>query len=76
MKITYLEWIDSAGSTNNGWQDIDELVTEYLPIKSAGIIMSEDSDSITIVHSSTKGSFMGDITIPKIAITKRKDFDA
>lgn len=76
MKATHIKWLDAAGTSENIWQRHDTLPEDLIEVESAGIIISEDSDRITIVMSRTEYSFMGDLTIPKISIISRKDFDA
>ena len=75
MKVTFIKWLDASGSDQNIWTKDEELNELLVQVQTAGLIMSEDDERITVVGSKTSGAFMGDITIPKIGITFRKDFE-
>lgn len=75
MKVSYIKWYDASGSAENIWQEDDQLSESLVVVQSAGLVISEDSDRVTIIHSKIPGGFMGDITIPKIGIISRKDFE-
>lgn len=74
MKITYIKWLDAAGTDQNVWQDIEALPGTLIEIHTAGIVVSEDEQQVTVVASRSEVAFMGDITIPKVGIIYRKDF--
>lgn len=73
--ITYIKWLDASGTSDNIWQDLGTLPTSLVEIETAGIIAAEDEDSVTVVLSTSEIAFMGDVTIPKVGITFRKDFE-
>ena len=71
IKAIYLEWVDSSCWT--GWQD--KLIPKKNDGKcfSCGIFVVETDRFITIAHSvSIQGHYSDQMTIPKVAITKRK----
>lgn len=76
MKAVYIEWVDSCSSTGNTWVLKSGVLREGRIdlCKTAGFILSEDADQITIVGSESEhtDSVAGDITIPKCAIRKRR----
>jgi len=73
-KMVYLEWVDSA-SSRAGWISPDRLDYTKLMCATAGFVLREDKESITVVGSygiDEYGNVHSDITIPKIAIKKRR----
>jgi len=69
MKKIYIEWIDSAGYS--GW--VDDCDFSPLLIKSFGFLLNEDDTSITIAsHVAENDTYYAPMTIPKVAIIKRK----
>jgi len=76
--LVYLEWVDSQGCTPS-WQHISDYTPE-LPIhKSIGWIIHEDTKSVSItgnIADETETSYYqanGIMTIPKVAITDRRE---
>lgn len=68
MKVVYLEWLDSV--SDPGWTHTK--VTEDLLIRSVGFIIEENPASITIATSVYGKTQHSPLTIPKIAIKKRR----
>lgn len=69
MKIVYIEWIDSI--SQSGWRH--DTAPGDMMIKSAGILIKETKEFITISTSSAgAGSFESPLSIPKCAISERK----
>ena len=72
MEIRYVEWVDSMGSS--GWQPLPDVgKTRPMTVKTAGFVVSEDEDHVTIIQSFDErrdGIAHGDnyICIPKFAI--------
>jgi hypothetical protein len=72
LKILLIEWVDS--SYHGGWIDKDEL--EMVPIKcfSAGVVINENHDAITLALSGGKGEqYANTMTIPKCSITRIRE---
>lgn len=73
MKAAYIEWLDSHSTHLPGtWHEPEALSNKITVIYSVGFILKESSKSVTLVSSVTEGQVAGDITIPKVAIIKRK----
>lgn len=74
MKMIYFEWADATGQA--GWMDREtQRSFDWNPmlIKSIGILVREDKDSVTICHSLSEHDHInGYITVPKGWIKKRK----
>ena len=70
--IYLVTWIDSIGSS--GWRTIDEIPLESEICTSIGWLIRETKETITLVGSKSlqTNSFNGVLTIPKIAIRKKK----
>lgn len=68
MKYVYLEWIDSVSS--GGWQKHE---VRDMSVTSVGILVAEDKTSITISTSVYGRTSESPLTIPKVAIKKRKN---
>jgi len=81
MKLVRIDWIDSVVSTSR-WQYIEEAKSGNRPsrCRSVGWIIYEDKAGVTLspnLGSTSKKDPMSDqacgvITIPKVAITKRR----
>lgn len=73
--ITYLEWVDSSSFTSRVWTDKNHVVNEIpdLTCISIGFMVKETKEFITIVGSTSPNEYAGIMTIPKCAITKRKN---
>lgn len=73
-KIIYVEWVDS--SHNTGWQTAEAALKEdhLLDCKTVGFLIKETDDHLTVAQSSAvdPDQVDGVLTIPKVAITKRK----
>ena len=82
MKLVHLQWIDSCSPANSGWKSVDDRTSESeKPIlcESIGWVLFEDAGSITIAGHISHGAASGDIneasgemTIPKVALVKRR----
>jgi len=71
LKIIYLEWIDAKSTY--GWHPISELSKEPFLVVTAGLLVCEDAEFITVSTSYAPNADWADpITIPKRCITKRK----
>lgn len=72
--VEYVEWVDSAGS--DSWVSRGELndVAKVSRVRSAGILVAEDDESITLAEGvdETHNNVHHPITIPKLAITSRE----
>jgi hypothetical protein len=68
-----VEWIDSAGYGRQFWHSLDDHDHSIVYINSVGYVVHETDLIITLIMNiSTSGNVIGDMTIPKCAITKRK----
>lgn len=71
-KFALIEWIDSQSPNEPGWLDVGEISTELEPIRSAGMVISEDDNQITLTVSAAESNSLkwalGAVTIPKVAI--------
>lgn len=68
----YIEWSDASGD-DGSWIDKDYL--EPMPpiaCRTAGFILEETKEYVTICSSINKNQIMGRLTVPKAMITKRK----
>ena len=72
-KLVLIEWLDSRRGA--GWVRLDELEASVARCKSAGWIITEDSDSLTMAGhmGDDPVQCLGDITIPKCAILNITD---
>ena len=72
MKIILVEWVDSAFM--QGWMSREAAMMHTVShITSAGILVCEDKDKITIVQSVSDKVDVGDgITIPRVSIKKMR----
>lgn len=67
----YVEWVDSV-HTRATWAKAAEIDTSLSIIKSIGYVVKENKESVTLACSHGDGDYLGIITIPKVAIKKRK----
>ena len=67
--LLWVEWVDSVHY--NGWTAMEELPIHDLNCRSVGWLIAEDEESITIIAHDGGKNAMGDMTIPKVAITGR-----
>ena len=77
LPMAIVWWDDSFGG--GGWIDKDEYECRLAMCVTAGFVISEGDDHISITSSLTQGNdgqYLGPITIPKSCITKRKDLKA
>ena len=80
MELIYVEWIDSDASST--WQWKSNWVNRVTRAKSIGWVLSEDEDTLALTSSIAPNPRDGDIqtlgylTIPKVAITLRKQLEA
>jgi len=75
MKLVYIRWIDSSGTTGI-WNSPEQILnsSSSLHCVSVGWVLGEDKQSITFVaHLSKTGTAGGDLTIPKRAILSMKE---
>ncbi|MBN9463440.1 MAG: hypothetical protein J0H00_19695 [Burkholderiales bacterium] len=68
-------WLDSFG-LSAGWQHVEDIEARTVMVASAGLVLAEDDDSLTLAaHVGYLGDEMaqvgGVITIPKAAIVSR-----
>lgn len=81
-KLVFIKWVDSH-SSNGAWRKIEDIVADNHPlhIDSIGWLIAETNVNVTIVphmHSPEHDDILvthgcGEITIPKVAILKRKN---
>lgn len=75
--MTYVKWIDSGSYANQYWHEIKNHDTSILDIETVEFLVHEDQSSVTLALCVSKNDNMiGDMTIPKVAILKRKTLDA
>lgn len=76
MKAVYLEWIDSSSCSNGAWNHVDVVNLkdkEALVCITIGFILNETDTYITVYSTTDCGKYVaGDMTIPKVAIRKRR----
>lgn len=81
-KLTLIEWVDSY-SVYEGWDFIKELAEpKVMKCLSVGWILKETEECILLMphisgtnDNDTLGAGMGGLSIPKVAITNRKEFE-
>ncbi len=70
--IVMVEWVDS--SSDSGWRKKEDALQDDCHAKccTAGIVLKEDKDAVTITHSYslTTGQINATISIPRCAITR------
>lgn len=67
-KIVFIEWIDA--STTHGWSSLDDLGIETC--FSAGFLVRETDEDISIAAAISEHQVNATITIPKAWIKKKK----
>ena len=75
--LVYIEWVDSSVKHSGGsWIDVSKAHATDLTCRSVGFIVEEDDDSITIAGhvAFDVDCVSGNMTIPKVAIKKRRKF--
>lgn len=72
MKIVYVTWIDS--STDDGWQDANELDERPDLVHSVGFLVKETDTLLVIANSydPATGHSNGRMSIPLVSIQKVK----
>lgn len=71
MKAIYVEWVDSAASV--GWYHPKNYDPAAFTVKSVGFVMQETKKTVVISTSLAYNDKYADpLTIPKVAITKRR----
>ena len=77
----HVTWIDSSGG-DTGWEPVENLDDVHCNIiicESLGWVLKETDDALTIAHNVSDGhsgaeaQFTMGMTIPKVAIIKRKN---
>ncbi len=76
MQIDHIQkivWVDTQ--TKSGWLDEDELIDQPLKVCTAGWLVSENSEAVTLAQSYVEElDQVGEIiVIPKVAILERED---
>lgn len=72
-KLIYILWVDSASPSDAAWHRTEELNMEPLKCETAGYLVRETADSISVASCVMEnGSLYGVITIPKCSILKRR----
>lgn len=74
VKMIYVEWVDSSHSS--GWvaaEDAIKLAGDF-KCRTVGFLLVETDEHLTVVQTHTEDvkQVDGVMTIPKVAITKRK----
>jgi len=72
--LVLLWWDDSFGG--GGWIDKEDQENRVAKCLTAGFLIGETDDHITVTCSMTEGEggqYLGPITIPKSCITRRED---
>lgn len=74
LKLVQIDWIDST--RRPGWRD-SGLSPPCMKCTSVGYLVSDDPESVTVsaCHSVSEDTFLDAITIPKVAITRRRWLD-
>lgn len=74
--VVLVEWIDSV-THGDGWKRVEDLDLQPSPCISAGMVIDETEESITVAGTvdlwSGHYATIGAITIPKVAIIKRHE---
>ena len=74
MRTIYVEWIDS--SHGSGWTPTEEAIkgAAYFSCITVGFVLVEDDKHLTVTqtHTDDNKQVDGVLSIPKVAITKRK----
>ena len=61
-----IEWLDPERS--DGWQSIDEIKHQIIPVVTLGFLYRQDENLVTIVSSKTDEEAMAVLTIPTCII--------
>lgn len=70
----YIVWLDSSGSSYQGWHSIESHNHDVAKIETVGFVISETEEILSLaMNVSENDNMMGDISIPKFAIVKRVD---
>ena len=74
VKPIYVEWVDSAGTS--GWSNKEELHTHALKCRSVGWLIEENDECLIICLNHAippvNREYGEVVTIPKVAVTKKK----
>ena len=70
MQLIEVEWLDSA--TQDGWQFKPGRGVKAAPCRTAGYLIHETKSRIVIAGSISPEQVMSPLTIPKVAITRRR----
>ena len=73
MKLKSVTWVDSASRVGGGWhthENIEDL--RPIVVKTAGFVVHETKDFITIASQVTEFAVSGEVCIPKFAILREK----
>lgn len=71
--IVKVKWMDSASQGRQDWHLLSDHDHSIVIVTSVGHLIYEDDQIITLVLSlSTEAMIVGDMTIPKACILKRK----
>lgn len=74
-RIIYVKWVDSISYGSSVWTNKDVVVKSEagLPVlESVGFLLKETADAVVIAGHVGDGSISGDMSIPKVAIKKRR----
>lgn len=71
MKLFYIQWVDSSSSAGT-WTMKEHLDGKLGICETVGWLVKESKKTITVVSSIAPHEYGGDMTIPKVAIVKRK----
>lgn len=71
FKLVMIHWVDSS-SRRGVWNPLEDLQinNDLLECVSVGFLVHESQDSVTLVSHLTAQQGGGDMTIPKVAVTK------
>lgn len=74
VRIIYVEWVDSISYGSSVWTHKDTVLkSDGLPVlESVGFLLKETDEAVVIAAHVGDGSISGDMSIPKVAIKKRK----
>lgn len=70
MELVEIEWLDSA--EQSGWQWKPSRGVPAAPCRTAGYLIHESKRRIVIAGSIGPDQVMSPLTIPKVAITRRR----
>lgn len=72
MRLLYVKWVDSQSTAEGTWHTARQIDDKVKPCHSVGWVLKETKTSITLVGSHVGEEYGGDITIPKVAIIKKR----